>query len=212
MKILHIDSSPKGAMSNSRLLTQYFVDALHQSDIKLTVDYLDLCSHNLPHVDGDFARAVYSPPEERTPAMVQRLAESDLLCEQLLSADCLIMGIPMHNWCYPSIVKVYIDHITRLGVTFGFDDNGGLIGKLSSLKCLFVTTRGSDLSPGTEMAQMDALTPALTAAFTFLGVSDLTFVNAQPLQFADREAHTRALQRAKESLDQLAGVWSPMLA
>jgi len=83
----------------------------------------------------------------------------------------------MHNWCYPSVFKAYIDHITRGCLTFS-DDKGRIIGNLSRKKILFITTRGADLRAGSPYAAMDALTPALKAAFGFLGVQDMTFVDA----------------------------------
>jgi FMN-dependent NADH-azoreductase len=55
---------------------------------------------------------------------------------------------------------------------------------------------------------MDALTPALKAAFGFLGVSKPDFVDAQPLQFADQQARAEALERARAELASVATRWA----
>jgi FMN-dependent NADH-azoreductase len=55
---------------------------------------------------------------------------------------------------------------------------------------------------------MDALTPALKAAFGFIGVSAPQFVDAQPLQFSDQEARTEALKRAHRELADVAADWA----
>jgi FMN-dependent NADH-azoreductase len=73
---------------------------------------------------------------------------------------------------------------------------------------LFITTRGADVRAGTPYAAMDALTPALKAAFGFLGVADPSFVDAQPLQFSDQAARLDALERARAELDAMAANWA----
>ena len=207
MKLLHIDSSSKGRLSNSRSLSQYFINALSVKYPSLIIDYLDLAENPLPHIGETFVNAIYKPDCERTEAMRQALRLSDQLCQQLISADAIVLGIPMHNWCYPSLFKAYIDHITRLGLTYELDNQGNVIGKLKQKKLLFITTRGADLREESPYASMDVLTPALKAAFGFIGVEDMTFVNAQPLQFANQTAHLAALEKAKNTLLSLTETW-----
>ncbi len=203
MRLLYVDTSPKGARSNSRALGRFLVDALGEISA-CEVDYLDLAAQPLPHVDEVYCRAIYTEPAQRSPAMQDRLRQSDDLCRRVLAADVLVCAIPMHNWCYPSVFKAFIDHITRIGLTVNYTNQGEVVGQLGRPECVVITTRGSDLGPGSPYAQMDALTPALKAAFGFIGVEDMTFVDVQPLQFANREAHDQAVVRAKVQLQQLA--------
>ena len=116
--------------------------------------------------------------------------------------------MPMHNWCMPSVFKAYIDNIIRLGVTFLSKPGGGYTGMLAGKPLLFVTSRGGDLRPGTPYERMDALTPAVRTAFEFIGADRLTFVDAQPLQFADPDARAAALDRAKGELRRVATEWA----
>ncbi|WP_034298367.1 hypothetical protein [Herbaspirillum sp. RV1423] len=57
------------------------------------------------------------------------------------------------------------------------------------------------------MCGTDALTPELRAAFGFPGVSAPTFVDAQPLTFAEAEAREEAPARAKSELADAAQRW-----
>lgn len=207
MKLLHVDSSPKGDISNSKYLSQFFVDVLKAKDPSIEIDHLDLAENPLPHIDGKFAIAIYKSVYERTSEMNLHLKRSDDLCHQIMTSDAIVFGMPMHNWCYPSVFKAYIDHITRAGLTFEFDDKGNVVGNLNQKKFLFITTRGGDLSDGSPYSSMDALTPALKAAFGFIGAENMTFVDVQPLQFANQEVHRAALDRAKKTLLSIAEKW-----
>lgn len=207
MKLLHVDASPKGANSSSRALSRFFVDQLRVHSPSLSVDYLDLAAEIAPPITELFTRATYMPPGERTAEMREALAASDALCARLLSADALLFAMPMHNWTMPAAFKSFVDAIVRGGLTYIPTDDGRFVGRLGGKKTLFVTTRGVDLRPGSPFATMDALTPALRAAFGFIGVDDPAFVDAQPMQFAHEIEHAAAMRRAKEELAALAQVW-----
>ncbi|MFL9906480.1 FMN-dependent NADH-azoreductase [Paraburkholderia sp. RL17-337-BIB-A] len=208
MKIMHVDTSAKREQSNSRALSRYFLERLRDEGVDIEVDYLDVTVDTPPHVNEAFAIATYTPPHERTPAMKATLAASDALCKRLLDADALLFAMPMYNWSMPSAFKAFIDSITRTGLTYVNAEDGHIEGQLARQKVLFITTRGADVRAGTPYASMDALTPALKAAFGFLGVADPSFVDAQPLQFSDQAARLDALERARAELDAMAANWA----
>jgi FMN-dependent NADH-azoreductase len=212
MKVMHVDASAKRERSNSRALSRYFLERLREQHVDLEVDYLDLTVDTPPHVTEAFAIATYTPAGQRTQAMKATLASSDALCARLLAADALVFAMPMYNWSMPSAFKAFIDSVTRTSLTYVFEDDGRTVGQLGRQKVLFITSRGADLRSGTQYSSMDALTPALKAAFGFLGVADPTFVDAQPLQFADPEARIEALERARVELDAVAADWAESVA
>ncbi|RKF33419.1 FMN-dependent NADH-azoreductase [Paraburkholderia fungorum] len=208
MKIMHVDASAKRERSNSRALSRYFLERLREDGVDIEVDYLDVTVDTPPHVDEAFAIATYTLPHARTPAMKATLAVSDALCKRLLEADALVFAMPMYNWSMPSAFKAFIDSITRAGVTYVNTEDGRIEGQLVRQKVLFITSRGADLRAGSPYASMDALTPALRAAFGFIGVAAPSFVDAQPLQFADQEARLEALERARTELAAVAANWA----
>lgn len=208
MKIFHVDSSPKVERSSSRMLAQHFLGSLRQRGTAIEVDYLDVSRHTPPHPTELYASAIYSAPEARTDQMIASLETSDALCRRLLDSDALLFAMPMHNFTVPSSFKTFIDSIVRAGVTYRVTSDGRYVGQLGEKQVLFITTRGSDFRPGTGYESYDALTPALRAAFGFIGVSSPSFVDAQPLQFADQTAREAALARARSELDQVAQEWA----
>jgi FMN-dependent NADH-azoreductase len=210
MKLMHVDSSPVGAKSRSRMLAAEFVEMLRTRDPRLTVDYLDLAVHAPPHMTGAFVAASYAKPDERTPEMNAVLAESDSLCRRLLDADALLLSVPMYNWSMPSSTKAFIEATMRAGLTYSIGADGGLIGLVNRQKLLFVTARGGDTRPGAAFAGMDALTAALRNAFAFIGMTDPQFVDAQPTDFAPPEELTTALARARAELAAIAEQWAAL--
>lgn len=209
MKIMHVDASAKRERSNSRALSRFFLERLREQHADVEVDYLDVTVDTPPHVTEAFAIATYTAAQDRTPAMKATLAGSDALCARLLAADALVFAMPMYNWSMPSVFKAFIDSVTRTNVTYLMNaEDGSIVGQLGRQKVLFITSRGADLRPGSTYEAMDALTPALKAAFGFLGVNDPTFVDAQPLQFADQVARAEALERAHEELSAVAAQWA----
>lgn len=208
MKLMHVDCSPKHEWSNSRALAGHFVGQLRERLPELEIDYLDVTVDTPAHPTELFSVATYTPPPQRTPEMRVELASSDALCERMLAADALLFAMPMHNFTVPSAFKAFIDNVVRGGLTYVATPDGHYEGQLGDKLVLFITSRGGDLRLGSPLAHMDALTPALKAAFGFVGVTDPTFVNAQPLQFADQGARAAALDRARAELDEVAASWA----
>lgn len=208
LRLLHVDASPNREKSRSRALARHFVDHLRRHVGTLAVDYHDLAADPPPHVTEAFVGAAYTPLQERSREMRDVLAYSDALCSRLFTADLLLFAMPMHNWTMPSSFKAYIDSIVRSGVTYETTPDGRFVGRLTRRKTLFLTTRGVDLRPGGPMEGLDVLTPALKAAFRFIGVTDPVFVDAQPVQFAPPAECELALERARRDLERVAEQWA----
>ena len=65
---------------------------------------------------------MYTPEEARTPEQKELLALSDTLLAELEQADEYVIGVPMHNFGVPSVLKLWIDQIARVGRTFSYAD------------------------------------------------------------------------------------------
>ena len=206
MKILHIDSSARHEQSSSRLLTHFFITQLEKTGHPLLIDRLDLAQTPPRHVTELQTAAMYTPPQLRTPAMINALNESDALCDRVLNADMIMCGIPMYNFGMPSTFKAFIDNIVRIGKTFDTAENG-YAGFLKGKKILIITTHGANYNPGGVMEGQDWLTPHLRSIFGFMGIENPTFISAQPLQFEGEDAKEQALKEAKECLLQTACSW-----
>lgn len=204
--ILHIDSSPRGDRSISRTLSYEFITSWKDSHPDDTVIYRDLGHNPVPHVDESWIAAAFTPPAARTPELVEAISLSDSLVDELLAADRYVFGVPMYNLSIPSTFKAYIDQIVRAGRTFSVGENGyqGLVD--SSKKALIITARGGTFPPGTPAAAYDLQEPYLRTIFGFIGITDITFINADSLNLGD-EPRSKSLAAAKDAIAQAVANW-----
>jgi FMN-dependent NADH-azoreductase len=170
--LLHIDSSPLYGRSVSRELTAAFVTqwkALHPDG---RVIDRDLNATAMPPITAEWVGAVYTPEQARTPRQNELLS----LSESLL-ADEYVIGVPMHNFGVPSVLKLWIDQIARAGRTFSYG-NGKPKGLIIGKEATFIIATGGIYDAQTQMAPFNFVEPYLRSVFGFLGVTDATFLTA----------------------------------
>ena len=100
------------------------------------------------------------------------LALSNTLVEELLAADMIMMGAPMHNFAISALLKGWIDQVVRVGRTVLFNLNGPQ-GLLPGKKAVVITSRGS-YRASTPTAQYDQQEPYLRHILAFVGLTDAT--------------------------------------
>lgn len=175
--LLHIDSSPLYGRSVSRELTAAFVAQWKSSHPDGTVLDRDLNATSIPPVNADWVSAVYTAEAARTPQQKELLSLSDSLLAELEQADEYVFGVPMHNFGVPSVLKLWIDQISRVGRTFSYAD-GKPKGLLAGKKATFIIATGGMYDAQTQMASFNFVEPYLRSVFGFLGVTDATFLTA----------------------------------
>jgi len=113
-----------------------------------------------------------------------------LHAQRFLAADIYLISCPMWNFSIPYKLKHYLDLIIQPGQLFTFTESGveGLV-KGKTLFC--VSTSGSDYSEGSPMRSLDFLTPYIRTIFRFVGIHDIKFVQAQPLDYSPEISHTK---------------------
>jgi FMN-dependent NADH-azoreductase len=175
--LLHIDSSPLYGRSVSRELTAAFVTQWKASHPDGKVVERDLNATTIPPITAEWVGAAYTPGEARTPDQNELLALSDILISDLEQADEYVIGVPMHNFGVPSVLKLWIDQIARVGRTFSYADGkpkGLIVGK----KVTFIIATGGFYDAQTQMASFNFVEPYLRSVFGFLGLTDATFLTA----------------------------------
>jgi FMN-dependent NADH-azoreductase len=199
--LLRIDSSPFGGdASFSRQLTGEFTAQWRESHPGGQVIERDLASTGLAPVSAPWIVAAYTPEANRTPEQNALLATSEELIGELYEADEYVFGVAMHNFSIPSSLKLWIDQIARAGKTFSYE-GGAPAGLLIGKKATIMQATGGIYAHGTPMAAMNHIEPYLRSVFGFLGVKDVTFINAAGTARA-RAGVDRAiiLQPAMESI------------
>jgi FMN-dependent NADH-azoreductase len=175
--LLHIVSIPLYGRSVSRQLTSAFVTQWMSSHAGGTIVDRDLNATPLSPITAEWVGAAYTPEEGRTPQQKDLLALSDTLLAELEQADEYVFGVPMHNFGVPSVLKLWIDQIARVGRTFSYAD-GRPKGLLTGKKATFVIATGGNYDAETQMASFNFVEPYLRSVFGFLGVTDTTFLTA----------------------------------
>ena len=174
--LLQIDSSPLPD-SVSRELTREFVRTWKTAHPQGDVIYRDLAADPPPPIDAGWIDAAYTAPAARRPGQVQALALSDSLISELERADEYVIGVAMHNFSIPAVLKLWIDQIVRSGRTFAYGKEGPR-GLLHGKKAAVVVASGGVYAPGTPAAAMNYIEPYMKTILAFLGVTDVKFIAA----------------------------------
>jgi FMN-dependent NADH-azoreductase len=149
--------------------------------------------------DEAWIEASYTPAAQRTAAQSELLTLSDKLIDEVLAADVIVLGIPMHNFSVPASFKAWIDQIARAGKTFSYTDKGpkGLIP--SDKKVVALLSRGSAYSPDGASEGGDFQVAYLRQILGFIGLTDITFVHADQQGMGGQTA-TLAAEKAGQQL------------
>lgn len=174
--LLRIDSSPLFQGSVSRQLTEEFVQKWRVARPDGQVITRDLNLTDLQPINAAWIGAAFTPEAARSTDQIQLLSLSDALISELEVADEYVFGVPMHNFSVPSTMKLWIDLIARVGKTFAYVD-GRPKGLISGKKATFLISSGGVYDAGSALASFNFVEPYLRAAFGFLGVADMKFIN-----------------------------------
>ena len=141
--------------------------------------------------------ALFTDEAERSPQQVAAVAFADTLVAELLAADTLIITLPMYNFSIPSMLKAWVDHIARAGVTFQYTDTGP-VGLLEGKKVYLVSALGGKHAAGGT----DFMRPYMQLLMNFIGISDVHFVSAEGLSMGE-EARSAGLSEARAQIASL---------
>jgi len=193
--LLVIESSPRGDYSISRNLTSQFVKDWQRGHPEGRVVMRDLMKTDLHFVNAPWLGAYFTPPEKHSSEMKQLLRLSDELVAELLAADHIAIGTPVYNYNVPAVLKAYIDHIVRKGLTLGFAGEGLVIGKT----CTVLLASGGVYTEGSPIQDRDIATLYLRLILKVIGITDVTFVAAGGSKVVDlgetsREHYLAAFQ------------------
>ena len=204
--LLHIDASAQTEeRSHTRKLTTSFVERWMRVRPQDRVIRRDVGRSPIPAIDQDWIAGAFTKPEDRTPAMIRRLALSDELVDEVIASDVIVMGVPMYNYGVPAALKGWIDHVARIGRTFSFDLARGDVPIepiLSGKTLVVLSARGEfGFEPGGMRAHMNALDPALAACAHYFGVAreDIHTIAIEYQEFKD-ERYRRSVAKAEAAV------------
>jgi FMN-dependent NADH-azoreductase len=206
VKILEIQSSPRGESSDSITLTKSFIEACKSENTSIVVDTLNVWHERLPEFDYGAIGAKYKAVKHQ--AMTE--AESSVweriqsLIQRFQNADRIVLGTPMWNFGLPYKLKQLIDLVAQRNYLFAYD--GKQYGPLLNVpKAVVVCTRGSRFLEGTPIppSRFDYQTTYLDFWLQLVGVQSLRSVIVDNAWNHDRQQSEVSLAKGEASLVRL---------
>jgi FMN-dependent NADH-azoreductase len=142
-----------------------------------------------PRRPGHRSRSDQNPPAVRRPPLdrwrlhaagtafagnAAAIKVSNDLVAELKSADHIVIGTPMYNFSIPAVLKAYIDHIVRVGVTV----SSGNVGLLTGKKATVILATGGDFSPGSPVEGYNQASGYLRQVLGYIGITDVEIILA----------------------------------
>lgn len=165
MSLLIIDACPRGGQSRTLKLLDAFLEGYTGSS-----QTVHLCQMDLTPYDGamvDHREALANAGRTGDPLYA--------LARQFAQADDILIAAPYWDLSFPSVLKVYIEHIFARTITFIYDETGP-VGLCRARRLGFLTTSGSPIPPGLNMGG-----DYLKAVGSMLGIPQFHQVSAQGL-------------------------------
>ncbi|CAM2154948.1 FMN-dependent NADH:quinone oxidoreductase 4 [Pararobbsia alpina] len=194
MKILSINASPHGEASTGFAIAH----EIEQRVRSLTTSRFervsrDLVAEPLSPISQEYALAITS----RDPDLSKFETSERLICE-LESTDVLVINTPVHNFTVPASLKLWIDHVLRIGRTF-VPTPDGKVGLMKDRPTIVIVGSGG-FHVGERARQPDFLTPYVTHALGSIGIKDVRYIRLQGLVYGP-DAVNLALEEARAELN-----------
>lgn len=136
-KLLFLDGCVRGELSRTLALTQHFLERWQVKHPNWSVERTDLAALNLRPFSG--AEVDRRGKQERTGDLD---GPDFALARQFAAADRIVLSAPFWELSFPAVVKLYLEHVSAINVTFRYGEDGRPIGLCRAEKLLYVTTRG----------------------------------------------------------------------
>ena len=193
--LLFINACVRGERSRTLKLARRFLEGYQKAHPDTVITQRDLCAQRL------------------LPQYPEVLAERDELwsagkldqpmfepAREFAAADKIVVAAPFWDLCFPAVLKIYLERISVTDVTFGYDDQGAMVGLCRASKLLYVVTRGGNYA-GTDL---EMGTPMLRALCAMYGIPELITLAAEGLDDV-RQDKQALLDAALLRADALAG-------
>ncbi len=175
--LLKIDVSPRGDASYSRQIGSTFLKAWQAANPGATITTRDLAVQQPTFVDVQWIGGAFSPPDKLTDEHKAALKLSDEIVAEAQAADTILITTPIYNFQVPAVLKAWIDHLVRVGVTVNYTADGP-VGQLTGKKVVVIVAGAGSYDKGTPTENYDLLSPYLRHIFGFIGLTDVEILVA----------------------------------
>ncbi|THV57632.1 NAD(P)H dehydrogenase [Flagellimonas alvinocaridis] len=203
-KVLIINASVRNERSQSRQLTQLFLDNWRKKNPDDSFTHREVGLDEIPPIDESWIASAFVRPENREEQNQTGVALSNILVKELQEHDVYVLGTPMYNWSIPSGLKAYIDQIMRINETWKFRSgkpDGDYVGLLENKKLFILSTRGdTGYGENEKNGHMNFQTTYLKFIFGMMGVTDTTIISLDNEEFGG-EIFEKSKQRIYDQIN-----------
>ena len=207
MRLLNIESSPRGLKSASIAISNAFIEAYRQVCPEVLVDTLNVWDEKLPDFDQEAIGAKYKgvnkePMDPAERAVWDKIQE---LAARFQRADRIVLGVPMWNFAYPYKLKQLIDLSSQRNMLFTFD--GKKYGPLlKTPRALVVYARGGIYAEDsvTPASHFDHQKGYFDFWLNFVGVKEVWSLVVESTTWGGKEKGEESIARGKKEAAKLA--------
>ncbi len=175
-RLLYVEASPRKTRAASIEVGRAFLDAYHRANPSDEIETLDIWASDYPPFDGEVMVAKYAGLDGVALTSEQENAWQIIrqLAAPFLSADKLLLAVPLWNFGIPYRLKHLIDLITHRDILFAFDGTR-FQGLMKARKATVIYARGLDFSAGgsTPASAFDFQKPYIEAWLRVIGVTSV---------------------------------------
>lgn len=197
-KLLHIIATPRSQESRTLQVSAVFLESFRKKYPQCQVDELNVTTELFPPLTVKIISGKYAllSGGELAEELKDAWKNIEYHINRFLSADGYLVSTPMWNFSIPYSLKHYIDIIIQPKYLFRYTDKG-VEGLVKNKKMAVIASRGGDYSEASPFHAYDFQEPYLRAVFGFVGITDITFVNAQPMDALGPEVQKEKIEAAK---------------
>ncbi len=193
-RLLHIIATPREVESRTLQVTGPFLEAFQESHGDWIIDEINLAKEELPsltlkQVGGKY---VLLGGKELFGTFKEAWVEIEQHIERFKSADMYLISTPMWNFNIPYTLKHYIDIIVQPRYLFRYREDGTAEGLIKNKKMIVITSRGGEY---TKDKSLDFQEPYLRGIFGFVGIEDMVFIKAEPMDMG-KEIQKQKIEEA----------------
>ena len=189
-----VNACVRGERSRTLKLAGRFLEGYQKAHPEAVITRRDLCADRL---EPQYPEVLDQRDELwRAGRLDQPMFEP---ARQFAAADKIVIAAPFWDLCFPAILKIYLERVSVTDITFGYDDQGAMVGLCRASRLLLITTRGGNYA-GT---QLELATPILKALCVMYGIPRFDCLAAEGLDDV-RQDGAALLAAAMERADLLA--------
>jgi len=160
--------------SYSKEMASHLVNCMTARYPDMDIVDRDLLQTPLPHLSNNTIKGFFTPDHLLTDDLATATALSDVLIGEIITADILVISMPIYNFSVPSRFKAWIDQIVRMGRTFAYED-GNFRGLLENKQAYICYAYGAPgyLNDG-PLSGYDFMAPYVKMILNFIGITEIT--------------------------------------